>query len=151
MLLPFLIRFQIAKMNIKRRIREFDFASEQQHRYNQRADGAQKHQAGNGWFVKIGHNHRGQRQYKGRRRAGLDDVDQAQPIAQAADLPQETLGIIGRDIVADHLVMQVTDQIGQHSIAVAEIYHHQGNGGKEHANNQNVLPHRATNNKATLS
>ena len=135
------MRFQIGKMNIERCIRDLDFAGEQQHRYNQQADGAQEHDAGNGWRVKIGCNHCGQRQHKGHRRAGLDDADQAQPVAQAADLPQETLGIIWRDIVADHLVMQVTDQIGQHSIAVAEIDHHQGNGGKEYADNQDVLLH----------
>ena len=82
-LLPFLVHFQIGKINIERCIRDLGFAGEQKHRYNLQDDGAQEHNSGNGCFVKIGRNHRGERQHKGHhRRTRLDDADEAQPVAQ---------------------------------------------------------------------
>ena len=121
------MRFQIGTMNIERCIRDPDFASKQQHRYTQRGDGAKEHDASNVRFVNIGRDHR---------HTGLNDANQAQPIAQAADLQQEPFGILWRNRVPDHFVMKMSNEIRQHRMTVAKIDYHMRNCRKQHANDQ---------------
>ena len=92
-------------------------------------------------FVEIGGDHRAKSQHKGYGCAGLDDADQPQPVAKAVDLKEEPFGIFRRDAVADHLVMEMPDQVCQYRIAVAEIDHHQRNRRKQHADDENILLH----------
>ena len=140
-LFPFLMRLEIGKMNVQRGIRDLDFTCEQQHRSHHQQDRPEEQDAGYDTFIEIGGNHRAKRENKGNRRAGLDDPDKAKSVAKPVDLKKETFGVCWRDIVAEHLVMKMADQIRQHGVAVAEIYHHQRNRRKQHANNQYILLH----------
>ena len=92
-------------------------------------------------MAEIGGDHRGKRQNKGDGGAGLDDADQAQPVSKSVDLKQKPFDIGWRDIVADHLVMEMADQVCQHRVSIAEIDHHQWNCRKQHFDDQNILPH----------
>ena len=128
-------------MHVERGVGDLDLAGEQQHRSHHQQDRSKKQDAGHQPFIEIGRDHRAKRQHKGNGGAGLDDADQAQSVAKRADLQQEPLGILRRDIVADHLVMKMADEIRQHRVAVAEIDHHQRDSRKQHADDQYVLLH----------
>ena len=128
-------------MNVERGVRDLDLAGEQQHRTHHQQDRSEEQDAGHHALIKIGGDHRAKRKDEGNRRAGLDDPDQAQPIAKPVDLKEEPFGILWRDIVAEHFVMKMPDQVRKYRVAVSEIDHHQRNRRKQHADNQNVLLH----------
>lgn len=62
----------------------------------------------------------------------------------AADLQDESPGMLQREIVAEHLVMQLVNEIRQNRLVVNEIHHDQRNGGKVYADNQGVLPNEVS-------
>ena len=113
-LFPFLMRLEIGQMHVQRPVRDLDFAGKQQHRAHHQQDRSKEQDAGDDRLVEIGGDHRAKRQHKGYGSAGLDDADQPQPVAKAADLQQEPFGIFRRDAIADHLVMEMPDQVCQY-------------------------------------
>ena len=59
-------------------------------------------------------------------------------MAQAGNLLKKPGAVIGRCLRIDHCAMQAAYQAGKKQIAVAKIDHHQRNGRKQYADNQNI-------------
>ncbi len=128
-------------MHVERGVGDLDLAGEQQHRSHQQQDRSQEQDTGHHVFIEIGGDHRAERKNEGDRRAGLDNPDQAQPVAKPVDLKEKPFSVVGRYIVTYHLVMKRADQGRKDRIAIAEIDHHQRYRRKQHADDQNVLLH----------
>ena len=56
--------------------------------------------------------------------------EQMQPLAQVGNLIKKLSVVIGRCLRIDYCVMQAAYQADNKRLAVAKIYHHQGNARK---------------------